>query len=76
MAYRYIHTTLDVSIPYIQTIMAHACLLFSHVQLSYGDKVNISRQLCQALVFMHTATPPVAHLDVKPENVFVRKEQV
>ena len=32
----------------------------------------VSRQLCQAIVFMHSADPPIAHLDIKPENVLVR----
>ena len=31
----------------------------------------ISLQLCQAIVFMHTSEPPIAHLDIKPENVLV-----
>ena len=32
----------------------------------------ISRQIGQAIVFMHTASPPVVHLDLKPENILVR----
>ena len=34
-------------------------------------KVMISIQVCQALIFMHSATPPVAHLDFKPANILV-----
>ena len=34
--------------------------------------MGISIQICQALVFMHSARPPVAHLDLKPENILVR----
>ena len=31
----------------------------------------VSMQLTQALVFMHSSEPPIARLDVKPENVLV-----
>ena len=31
----------------------------------------IAIQLCQALTFMHTSVPPVAHLYIKPSNVLV-----
>ena len=39
--------------------------------LLIGEKKYILLQLCQALVFLHTSTPPIAHLDVKPANVMV-----
>lgn len=35
------------------------------------DKLHILVQLCQAIVFLHTSEPPLAHLDVKPANVLV-----
>lgn len=41
------------------------------LQLSFTEKVMISRQLCQGILFMHNAHPPVAHLDLKPETVLV-----
>ena len=40
--------------------------------LLIGEKKYILLQLCQALVFLHTSSPPLAHLDVKPANVMVR----
>ena len=46
------------------------------LQVTYEEKVCVSRQISQAIVFMHTATPPVVHLDIKPENVLVRLEQL
>jgi len=39
--------------------------------MTYQEKIVISQQLCQAIVFMHSSEPPVAHMDVKPENVLV-----
>ncbi len=53
------------------------CLQFSIVtlncvQMSLLTKVQIAFQVAQALRYMHTATPPTIHLDVKPANVLVR----
>ena len=39
------------------------------MQLSFKEKVFFSRQVTQAIVFMHMATPPVVHLDIKPDNI-------
>ena len=36
-----------------------------------GEKYYILTQICQALTFLHTSSPPLAHLDVKPANVMV-----
>ena len=36
-----------------------------------GEKYYILTQICQALNFLHTSSPPLAHLDVKPANVMV-----
>ena len=33
---------------------------------------EVSQQMVQGIVFMHTSNPPVVHLDLKPENVLVR----
>lgn len=41
------------------------------MQLTFKDKLTISVQICQGLVFMHSADPPMAHLDLKPENIMV-----
>ena len=42
------------------------------LQPEYVKKVEISVQIVQGLVFMHTSSPPVVHLDIKPENILVR----
>ena len=39
------------------------------IQLTHGSKLHVIIQICQALVYLHTGTPPLAHLDVKPANI-------
>ena len=56
----------------VQWISQH----YYYFAVTYEEKVCVSRQISQAIVFMHTATPPVVHLDIKPENVLVRLEQL
>ena len=43
-------------------------------QLEVDKKIHIAIQICQALTFMHTNTPPMAHLDIKPSNILVRMD--
>ena len=38
---------------------------------SFDEKLSISAQISQALVYMHSCNPPIVHLDLKPENVLV-----
>ena len=54
----------------IRTIYIY--MKFDSFQLTHEEKLIVSRQICQALVFIHSAVPPLAHLDLKPENVLVR----
>ena len=35
------------------------------------SKLSVAIQVAQALLFLHTSKPPMAHLDVKPANVLV-----
>ena len=43
-----------------------------YLQLDLSSKLCVAVQLCQALTFMHTHAPPIAHLDIKPSNILVR----
>ena len=40
------------------------------------EEVYIVEQIAQALFFMHQHEPPIVHLDIKPENILVRKNKV
>ncbi len=39
--------------------------------MSDAETVAIGIQLCEALKYLHTQTPPVIHRDVKPQNVIL-----
>ena len=38
------------------------------------NKMNISRQLLQAVAYMHNLKPQVVHRDIKPANILVARE--
>ena len=40
--------------------------------MDQGAKIYMALQLCQAIMFMHSNVPPIAHLDIKPSNILVR----
>lgn len=50
-------------------------LFIVQVELAFQEKVYIVEQIAQALVFMHQHEPPIVHLDIKPENILVRRVQ-
>lgn len=39
--------------------------------LSDAETISIGIQLCDALTYLHTQSPPVIHRDVKPQNVIL-----
>ncbi|XP_064389956.1 uncharacterized protein LOC135337876 isoform X3 [Halichondria panicea] len=41
-------------------------------KLTESEKIAVCIQVCQGLLFMHTATPPVIHMDLKPANILVQ----
>ena len=47
------------------------CTISCVLQMDFHDKLYVAVQLAQALVYVHTATPPMVHGDVKPSNVLV-----
>ena len=40
-------------------------------RMTESEIVSIGVQLCDALTYLHTRTPPVIHRDVKPQNVIL-----
>lgn len=38
-----------------------------------GNKMNVARQISQAVAYLHNLKPPVVHRDIKPANVLVAK---
>ena len=58
------------------SVWGRALLFFtSYIQLSITTKFHVAIQLCQAVTFLHTNSPPLAHLDIKPSNILVRFKQ-
>ena len=39
--------------------------------LSETELTNLVKQLCEALLVLHSAIPPIIHRDVKPENIII-----
>eukprot|EP01062_Namystynia_karyoxenos_P063492 TRINITY_DN5629_c0_g1_i2.p1 TRINITY_DN5629_c0_g1~~TRINITY_DN5629_c0_g1_i2.p1 ORF type:complete len:1089 (+),score=272.25 TRINITY_DN5629_c0_g1_i2:120-3386(+) len=50
-------------------IMAHTA------PLPFGTVWHVAYEVCDALVYMHTRTPPVMHRDLKPENILMEDVQ-
>ena len=44
-------------------------------QLSIGQILDITGQVCSLLEVLHTHNPPVIHRDIKPENIIVRPDR-
>ena len=55
--------------PYL--IISYGIKCTQYFQLNYQQKLEVSHQIVKPMVFMHSANPPVAHPDLKPENVLV-----
>lgn len=48
-------------------------VLRSRGVLALSRVVSILRDVCNALVYLHSRTPPILHLDIKPKNVLIEQ---
>jgi len=48
-------------------------LIQAHQQLAPGLALEIARQVAETLQFMHDHDPPHVHMDIKPENILLRR---
>lgn len=49
-------------------------MLLGQGRLSDDEKKEIALELCDILHFLHSASPPIIHRDVKEENIMVRED--
>ncbi len=49
-------------------------LLDSGESMSFEEKKRILLELCDALEYLHSATPPIIHRDIKAANVMIRED--
>lgn len=51
--------------------------LQEYPELSQHERINIVRQLCKLVGYLHELTPhPIIHLDIKPQNIIMSGRQV
>ena len=43
--------------------------------LDFTTKIDIMTQITEGIYYLHHLDPPIAHRDIKPTNVLVKKEQ-
>ncbi|NIK76615.1 serine/threonine-protein kinase [Paenibacillus castaneae] len=39
--------------------------------ISFPEMITVARQLCSALIYLHSQIPPIIHRDLKPSNVMI-----
>jgi peptide/nickel transport system substrate-binding protein len=61
---------------YVEGQDVNEIMLASSELLPEAQVLNLARQVCDALEYLHTRTPPIVHRDIKPANIRVRSDGV
>ena len=56
---------------YVEGKSLHELLIERGGPLDGADVQTWARQVCDALTYLHTHTPPIIHRDIKPENIVI-----
>ena len=56
---------------YVEGKSLHELLLERGGPLEETDVLGWARQVCDALTYLHTHSPPIIHRDIKPENIII-----
>jgi serine/threonine-protein kinase len=59
---------------YVEGQDVNEICLASSGPLPEAQVLDIARQVCDALEYLHTRTPPIVHRDIKPANIRVRTD--
>ena len=51
-------------------------LLEKQGTLSEGKIINIMKQITQGILYMHEKNPPIAHRDIKVENILINRNKI
>lgn len=48
--------------------------IINNIELNLVQKLFISKQIAEALIFLHSQTPSIIHRDLKPENILINED--
>lgn len=64
---------LAIMMTFVNGPILHDLIFDGKCKLNDDQKTFIALQLTQAITFIHSNEPPIAHLDIKPTNVLIEK---
>lgn len=50
--------------------------ILANAKLDHSQRLDILRQICDGLIFLHNANPEIIHLDLKPSNIMLTDDGV